>query len=176
MIPHVPVHPIPSFFHDPVLMSSSLIPLSLFSISVFTLLPLASSTPTLFAYKQRPPSSSPQEQKAADMRKAWAVITAATYALLPWCKEGPAAVSTTVLSLLHANALPASVKKARTVPYRTIPYQTEPDRTGPSRTGPGRTGPRRAAPRRPVQLVVRAFMFSHGDVTVFFLVPAERSV
>lgn len=45
------------------------------------------------------------------MRKAWAVITAATYALLPWCKEGPAAVSTTVLSLLHANALPPGVKK-----------------------------------------------------------------
>lgn len=64
-----------------------------------------------------PPLSSPpintiQEQKAADMRKAWAVITAATYALLPWCKEGPAAVSTTVLSLLHANALPPRVKKA----------------------------------------------------------------
>lgn len=49
------------------------------------------------------------------MRKAWAVITAATYALLPWCKEGPAAVSTTVLSLLHANALPAGVKKASLV-------------------------------------------------------------
>lgn len=45
------------------------------------------------------------------MRKAWAVITAATYALLPVCKEGPAAVSTTVLSLLHANALPPGVKK-----------------------------------------------------------------
>ncbi|CAM9154280.1 unnamed protein product [Ectocarpus sp. 12 AP-2014] len=52
-----------------------------------------------------------KEEKAADMRKAWAVITAATYALLPWCEEGPAAVSTTVLSLLHANALPPGVKK-----------------------------------------------------------------
>eukprot|EP00752_Nemacystus_decipiens_P012372 g10966.t1 len=52
-----------------------------------------------------------KEEKAAEMRKAWAVITAATYALLPVCKEGPAAVSTTVLSLLHANALPPGVKK-----------------------------------------------------------------
>lgn len=57
----------------------------------------------------RPPPK--QEEKAAEMRKAWAVITAATYALLPVCKEGPAAVSTTVLSLLHANALPPRVKK-----------------------------------------------------------------
>lgn len=46
------------------------------------------------------------------MRKAWSVITAASYALLPWCQEGPAAVSTTVLALLHANALPPAVKKA----------------------------------------------------------------
>lgn len=46
------------------------------------------------------------------MRKAWTVITAASYALLPWCHEGPPAVSTTVLGLLHANALPAAVKKA----------------------------------------------------------------
>lgn len=45
------------------------------------------------------------------MRKAWSVITAASYALLPWCQEGPAAVSTTVLALLHANALPPAVKK-----------------------------------------------------------------
>lgn len=51
-------------------------------------------------------------EKAAEFRKAWTVITAVTYALLPWCKEGPAAVSTTVLSLLHANALPPAVKKA----------------------------------------------------------------
>lgn len=49
------------------------------------------------------------------MRRAWAVITAATYALLPVCKEGPAAVSTTVLSLLHANALPPGVKKVMLV-------------------------------------------------------------
>eukprot|EP00903_Cladosiphon_okamuranus_P018345 g16877.t1 len=58
--------------------------------------------------KDKPKS---KEEKAAEMRKAWAVITAATYALLPVCKEGPAAVSTTVLSLLHANALPPGVKK-----------------------------------------------------------------
>lgn len=58
-----------------------------------------------------PPKVKTKEEKAADMRKAWTVITAASYALLPWCKEGPAAVSTTVLSLLHANALPPGVKK-----------------------------------------------------------------
>ncbi|CAM9892112.1 unnamed protein product [Pylaiella littoralis] len=52
-----------------------------------------------------------KEEKAEEMRRAWTVITAATYALLPWCNEGPAAISTTVLSLLHANALPAGVKK-----------------------------------------------------------------
>jgi putative effector of murein hydrolase LrgA (UPF0299 family) len=51
-------------------------------------------------------------EKKAKMRKAWSVITAASFILVPFCGPSPATFSATVLGLLHGNNLPRSVKQA----------------------------------------------------------------
>ncbi|CAM9444816.1 unnamed protein product [Chrysoparadoxa australica] len=52
-----------------------------------------------------------QDTEKDDLRAAWEVLTALSFAVSPYTGPGPASFSSTVMALMHGNALPAGWKK-----------------------------------------------------------------